>query len=127
VQPVGVPGTRAELGGDTRGQLRIHAEPRDFVLVLVRHELVEIADHGGGEFQPRADPGFGLPHPPHQLGVIGGIGRVLVSHQILSAAAHQRLDAGQIDGTLLAAVAILEAELRTGTGRHRTHADLHLC
>ncbi len=64
--------------------------------------------------------------------IAGHVGRrgppgALVGPRPVEQHAHQRLDAGQVDGPLLAAVAILEAELRTGTGRHWTHTDLHIC
>ena len=64
--------------------------------------------------------------------VAGHVGRrgppgALVGPRPVEQHAHQGLDAGQVDGTLLAAVAILQAELLTGTGRHWTHTDLPIC
>ena len=64
--------------------------------------------------------------------IAGHVGRrgppgALVGPRPVEQHAHQSLDAGQVDGTFLALVAILEAEPLTGTGRHRTHTDLHIC
>ena len=64
-------------------EARIGVEPGDLVLVLVGHELVQVAGDGLGQRLAARDPlGLGLAHPLDQRAVALGIGGILVGGEI---------------------------------------------
>ena len=70
-----------ELGGELPGEGSIRVEPRHLVLVLVGHELEEVAGDRLGELAPPRHPPLGVADPRHRLPVARRIGFVLVGRQ----------------------------------------------
>ena len=71
-----------EHGGDLRLEGAVRVQARHFVLVLVRHQLVEVAGHGFRQAQVRAIQGaFGRAHLADEVQVLLRIRAILVGRQ----------------------------------------------
>src|SRR5262252_2057001 len=78
-----VAGGRPEAALQLRGQGRAQVEPRHLVLVLVGHQLEEIARHGFRETgAPRRLLSLFRCHPGHEFRVLAGVGGVLIRDQL---------------------------------------------
>ena len=104
---------------DLAGEGGVGMQPRDFILVLVGHELEVVARHRLGQPQRLAaldHAAFGLPHLRHEVAVLRRIRRVLVVGQECDAASDhvvQRRRALELD----------DLRRRAGAGQffHRGH------